>query len=68
MVGSHYQPKSEGARDGGVAGTQRPKELCEKGFFIQGLQTAHDNLGIKQGNQFSDLTLLPPLSPAGAPQ
>lgn len=68
MVGSHYHSKSERAREEGVAGTQRARELCEKSFFIQGLQTAHGNLGIKQGNQFSDLTLLPSLSLAGAPQ
>lgn len=42
-VGSPYHSKSEGARGGGVAGTQRPREQCEQGHFIQGLQPARGN-------------------------
>lgn len=44
-------------------------QICVNSYFIQGLQPIRSNpLEREQGNQFSDLTLLPPLSPAGAPQ
>ena len=62
-MGSHYYPKSEGK--GGTVETG-DTEICVNSYFIQGLEPGHGRpLEKEQGNQFSDITLLPPLSPKG---